>query len=498
MNCKLAFGCARMVGRSRGMSRVLSMMLVLLFVLSAVDAKPNAAKSKKSSATRTGSKKASTKGGDLKAKLAANEGAAAVDKRDLQTAITKFKIAVEADPGYSDYHTQLAAAYRGAGMKRESAESYERSISMMDEPRNKAGGTQYWAAVHVNLGYVYAEGGGQGLYPGAMQKAANAFEAATTLQPTFVEAYTYWGNALQEMKDMPASAKVFSDAIEHFYAPKAKGKADKQADFSLPPDKGAMLYFHLANCKGALGDSNAAMKAYIEATKVNPSFAAAYTNLGTIYQGRKQNELAKAALQQAVKLDAQLAEAYTNLGIALQDLGEGEEAERMTGMAIQLRPDMAAGHNNHGRALENNNKLELALSSYNKALSFSGQQGSVDAFCAKVRAYVSAYSYICVGILLFLCPHTLIYVSAYAYTCVHILLYVSAYSYICVRILQLTRLLRQGVPGALSMRVGHARGRHASGGSEYRAQPPPAIPRQRALRATVPRLRLPAPTRALC
>ena len=83
----------------------------------------------------------------------------------------------------------------------------------------------------------------------------------------------------------------------------------------------------------------------------------------------------------------------------------------MTGMAIQLRPDMAAGHNNHGRALENNNKLELALSSYNKALSFSGQQGYVDAFCAKVRAYVSAYSCIKVS-------NTLIYV----------LLYVSAYS----------------------------------------------------------------------
>ncbi len=112
---------------------------------------------KKSSATKTGSKTASTKGGDLKAKLAANGCAAAVDKRDLQTAIAKFKIAVEADPGYSDYLTQLAAAYRGAGMKREAAEAYERSISMMDEPRNKAGDTQYWAAVHVNLGYVYAE-----------------------------------------------------------------------------------------------------------------------------------------------------------------------------------------------------------------------------------------------------------------------------------------------------------------------------------------------------
>ena len=28
------------------------------------------------------------------------------------------------------------------------------------------------AAVHINLGYVYAEGGGQGLYAGAMPKAA--------------------------------------------------------------------------------------------------------------------------------------------------------------------------------------------------------------------------------------------------------------------------------------------------------------------------------------
>ncbi len=32
------------------------------------------------------------------------------------------------------------------------------------------------------------------------------------------------------------------------------------------------------------GDSNGALKAYQEATQINPTFAAAYTNLGTIYQ----------------------------------------------------------------------------------------------------------------------------------------------------------------------------------------------------------------------
>ena len=40
---------------------------------------------------------------------------------------------------------------------------------------DRAGGDMYWASVHVNVGYMYAEGGGQGAFPGAMQKAAHAF-----------------------------------------------------------------------------------------------------------------------------------------------------------------------------------------------------------------------------------------------------------------------------------------------------------------------------------
>jgi hypothetical protein len=91
----------------------------------------------------------------------------------------------------------------------------------MAQPRNKAGGEQYWAAVHINLGYLYAEEGGRAVEPGGMRKAAAMFEQATALAcalpphpprppggcgggwgrvaqaPGFDEAYTYWGNALQ-------------------------------------------------------------------------------------------------------------------------------------------------------------------------------------------------------------------------------------------------------------------------------------------------------------
>jgi hypothetical protein len=51
----------------------------------------------------------------------------------------------------------------------------------MAQPRNKAGGEQYWAAVHINLGYLYAEEGGRAVEPGGMRKAAAMFEQATAL-----------------------------------------------------------------------------------------------------------------------------------------------------------------------------------------------------------------------------------------------------------------------------------------------------------------------------
>ena len=45
------------------------------------------------------------------------------------------------------------------------------------------------AAVHINLGYVYAEGGGQGLYPGAMHKAAGMRVSLAQLNQLHLDRY---------------------------------------------------------------------------------------------------------------------------------------------------------------------------------------------------------------------------------------------------------------------------------------------------------------------
>ena len=54
---------------------------------------------------------------------------------------------------------------------------------------------------------------------------AAAFEGATKILPHMADAYTYWGNALQEMGNMEEASKVIQDAISKFVKGKGKGAA---------------------------------------------------------------------------------------------------------------------------------------------------------------------------------------------------------------------------------------------------------------------------------
>ena len=300
----------------------------------------------------------------------AQEGMSLLEQRRVEDAAERFRSAIAIDPGYSDHHTQLAACLRGLGDVDTALKEYKLAVAGMNEPRNRAGGDQYWAAVHINLGYIYAEGGGQGRFSGAMALAADAFREATRLQPGMADAYTYLGNALQEMKQWDAAMEVFESSI---------ARVTQRGD----SERMGYNHFHLANCLGQLGRPGESLEAYQRATAIKPNFAAAYTNMGTIYQGRKQNQLARESLEHAVRLDPTLAEAYTNLGIAVQDLGDQRRAVELTAIAVRLKPDLAPAHNNHGRALENDDQLEEALAAYTRAIGGAGL-GYSEAVCARV------------------------------------------------------------------------------------------------------------------
>ena len=56
-----------------------------------------------------------------------------------------------------------------------------------------------------------------------------------------------------------------------------------------------------------------AVRHYEEAIEIRPDFAAAYSNLGTVYQKTSQKHLAERAFRKAIEHNPQQAEAYTNL-----------------------------------------------------------------------------------------------------------------------------------------------------------------------------------------
>jgi len=97
--------------------------------------------------------------------------------------------------------TQLATCLRSVGRRQEAIAEFEEARKHMEKERNKVGGDQYWASVHINLGYMYAEGGGSG--PG-MVKAAEIFRKVMQPCPLLHHHHrTFWGGLRSAPHDAP-------------------------------------------------------------------------------------------------------------------------------------------------------------------------------------------------------------------------------------------------------------------------------------------------------
>eukprot|EP00961_Rhodomonas_salina_P266562 3602912-Rhodomonas_salina.2 len=81
--------------------------------------------------------------GELKAKLLAEEGASALQRQDLVTAMEKWKACHrgELGGGWRGSVLSLGVSHlqvlRAGGRKEEAIKEYEAAISLMDDPRNK-------------------------------------------------------------------------------------------------------------------------------------------------------------------------------------------------------------------------------------------------------------------------------------------------------------------------------------------------------------------------
>ena len=104
-----------------------------------------------------------------------------------------------------------------------------------------------------------------------------------------------------------------------------------------------------------------AIASYKRCVELDPSHAAAYINLGTLYYNRQEFGLAERHYRQAIEADSRYALAYFDLGNVLDETGRVQEAVATYKTALQLAPTYADAHYNLALAYEKLREPRKAL-----------------------------------------------------------------------------------------------------------------------------------------
>jgi predicted O-linked N-acetylglucosamine transferase (SPINDLY family) len=147
----------------------------------------------------------------------------------------------------------------------------------------------------------------------------------------------------------------------------AEAAACLRRAIDLNPKTPPAVYVELGQALSALGETDAAIKAFDWAVKQEPT-PRSLVLLGELLQraGRQQEALQR--LREAIQMAPDLAEAHGALGVAMQREGRLEEAEACYRKAIALDPELAQAYNNLGQVLNLRQKWPEAIVVLNRAV----------------------------------------------------------------------------------------------------------------------------------
>jgi tetratricopeptide (TPR) repeat protein len=129
-----------------------------------------------------------------------------------------------------------------------------------------------------------------------------------------------------------------------------------------PPVEQAETWFERASEKeGDPAHWEEAIEAYRRVVAIDPTYAAAWNNLGLLLHRMGQYDDAQAAYAEALKQDERCCQAAYNLGSLHEDRGDVELAIRQYRLALELAPDYADAHFNLAAALSRAGRATDAL-----------------------------------------------------------------------------------------------------------------------------------------
>jgi tetratricopeptide (TPR) repeat protein len=265
-------------------------------------------------------------------------------KDDLAEALVHYQAAVAAAPQVALYHFNYGMALQNIGNLERAAQELELATTLAPS----------WGEAFQSLAEVCSP----------LERHDDALRAVDTALSTRPQSPDLWvsrGRVLAE-QDRSAEARqalLKTLELETNYAAACRDLGDlchhedqlDEAERLLrkaigldPSDVGAFNI--LGNIYTSGGHYAEAEQALREAIRLDPAYALAYSNLGYVYRRDGQTAEAEKMYQKSIELDPDSPIAYTNLGELYRRLGRLDEAERLLRAGFELDPLNAMALNN--------------------------------------------------------------------------------------------------------------------------------------------------------
>jgi eukaryotic-like serine/threonine-protein kinase len=263
--------------------------------------------------------------------------------KDYEGSIQCIRDAIELDPTNAYHYQTLGNALNSRKLYDGATQAYQEAIRL--EPNV--------ARHHFNLGTALVG-------KSDSSRAIPAFREAIRLYPEYWQAYNALGDALRTNRDYKNAVAAYRKAI----AIKPKNRLSyTNLGYSLLYDK-------------EVQDIEGAVKAYREASRVDPTSAYAKKMLGTALE--KQGKLAEAILnyQDAVRLDHLTVYYAIDLSKALIKNGNSIEALSALKLAITVNPSNPLLQTTLGDQLYEQKKYPEAVTAYQIAIKLDSKSSS--------------------------------------------------------------------------------------------------------------------------
>lgn len=293
-------------------------------------------------------------------------GVIALQRGDLNQAVTCLRQAIAAAPDLAMAHDTLGTALARLGRQAEAVKSYQRSLRLRpDFPatltnmgvalaalgRLAEAESAHRRAIELNPGASLAHTnlGNTLRAVGLLEDAAAAHRQAVTLDPNYAEGHNNLGIVLHENKQLEEAEAAFRRSL------------------ALRPDN-AVVWSNLGTLLFDRRRFEEAVNAHQRAVALNPGHAEARNNLGLALQALGDLAGAAASYREAIALNPQLAGAHLNLGIVLNECGETDSAIQAMEQAFLVDPTQAGPLANLGATLLQQGRLTEAIARLRRAV----------------------------------------------------------------------------------------------------------------------------------